>query len=411
MAWVAGKYALRSVGRNVRRTILSIIGIAIGCALALLMESTNRGRDDLFARVGAEGGSGHLRVVPGGWAARRDVRLRLAGGAVDLEAARGLPGVVAATPRARAQVLLAMGTHVVPVELVGVDPVSEPRTFRFVRTLVAGRYLRPDERGVAVVGRAIADRLEVDLDDEIMATAVGQNGRLESAMLRIVGLASTGSEDIDAGIAQVGLADIERLTGLAGLGEVTIILRDYRDARAARAALAARVAPGDEVLTASEVTPEFEGHMEQDKATSRLVSKIILFIVFLGVASAQLAAVLERRRELAVLAALGMGAARLVRLVVVEALTVGLAGAALGLGIALPVLRGYARHGLDLSRWMGPSYSFQGLIVDPILYGDLGLWVVPYTLAVALGATLVASLYPAWFAARTDPAVALRSAA
>src|SRR5262249_61490575 len=49
MAWVAAKYARRSVGRNVRRTALAVVGIAVGCALALFMESLNRGRDGLFA--------------------------------------------------------------------------------------------------------------------------------------------------------------------------------------------------------------------------------------------------------------------------------------------------------------------------------------------------------------------------
>jgi ABC-type lipoprotein release transport system permease subunit len=59
---------------------------------------------------------------------------------------------------------------------------------------------------------------------------------------------------------------------------------------------------------------------------------------------------------------------------------------------------------------MGSSYSFQGVIFEPILYGDLGPWVVGYALGVGVGATLLASLHPAWFAARTDPAAALRLA-
>jgi ABC-type lipoprotein release transport system permease subunit len=76
----------------------------------------------------------------------------------------------------------------------------------------------------------------------------------------------------------------------------------------------------------------------------------------------------------------------------------------------MPFLWLFARRGLDFSRFMGSSYSFQGLLLDPIIYGDLGLWVVPWVLAVAIGATALASLYPAWYAARTDPAVALRVA-
>ena len=67
MAWVSTTYAWRSLGRHRRRTVLSVIGIGVGCALALFMESMNRGRDELFARMGAYAGAGHVRIVPAGW--------------------------------------------------------------------------------------------------------------------------------------------------------------------------------------------------------------------------------------------------------------------------------------------------------------------------------------------------------
>lgn len=410
MAWLSTKYAARSIARNMRRTALSVLGIGIGCALALFMESLNRGRDEMFARMGAYSGAGHVRVVPAGWRERRDVRLRLADWRLDLAAAQRLPGVLAVAARSRAQVLLAMGTRVAPVEMVGVDPANEPKTNRLVRQVQQGRYLQPAEEGMVVIGQAVAERLHVELDDEILASAVGQNGDIESAMFRIVGIVTTGSEEIDASICQVVQADLERLTGLAGAGEVTLVLSDWRATGDTRAALASRVATGDEVLTWKEIAPEFAGHIEQDKATSRFVSVIILLIVLLGVASAQLAAVLERRREFAVLSALGMGSGRMVRLVLEEALAVGLIGAAVGVGIGLPIVWRFAHVGLDLRRYLGTNYTFQGVLMEPVLYGDMGLWIAPYVFVVAIGVTMLASLYPAWFASRTNPAIALRVA-
>lgn len=407
---VATRYAVRSVGRNFRRTALSIVGIGIGCALALFTESLNRGRDELFARMAAFSGTGHLRVVPGGWRERRDPRLRLADWRVDFDAAQALSGVAAVTRRARAQVLLAMGSHVVPVEMVGVDPANEPRTYRFVQRVQQGRYLSPGERGSAVIGKAIAERLHAELDDDVLATAVGKSGAIESVMLRIVGVVATGSEEIDAGICQVALDDVERLTALGGAGELVVMLADWRGSDAARAALAPRVARGDEVLVWGEIAPELKGHIEQDRTTSRFVSYVILLIVLLGVASAQLAAVLERRREFAVLSAIGMGVGTMVRLVLQEALALGLAGGIVGLAIGGPIVWRFARVGLDFRKYMGASYTFSGVVIEPVLYGDFGAWIVAYVLVIAIGATMLASLYPAWFAAKTDPAVALRVA-
>ena len=103
---------------------------------------------------------------------------------------------------------------------------------------------------------------------------------------------------------------------------------------------------GDEVLTWGEISPEFKGHLEQDNAVSRLVSGIILLIVVLGVASAQLAAVLERRREFAVLSALGMRSRTIIAVLLQEALAIGIASAVAGLAAraAVRVDPGHARH-------------------------------------------------------------------
>jgi ABC-type lipoprotein release transport system permease subunit len=403
-------YALRSVRRNARRTILSVVGIAIGCALMLVVECVNKGRDELFARAGAESGTGHLRVVPRGWAAKREDRLRLAEGDRALRTARDLPGVAVAVPRVRAQALLAMGTHVVPVELTGVAPVEEQRAYRYARRVTRGRWLAPGAPAELVIGRAVADRLGADLGDALLATAVGRGGRVESAMFTVVGIVATGSEDVDLSVAAAPLDDVAGMTGLAGIGEVTVLLADWRTFDAARAALAARLGGPDEVLTWRDLVPEFAGHMEQDKASARFVTSIVLLVVVIGVASAQLASVLERRREFAVLAALGMGAGRLVRVVLTEGALVGLAGGLAGLALGGPLAWLIATRGLDFTRLMGEAWSLSGTVIDPVIYGTFGPWILRETFGVAVGATVLASLYPAWFAARTDPAQALRVA-
>src|SRR4030042_1882316 len=101
---VEARYALRSVTRNPRRTALSILGIGGGVA-------------------------------------------------------RALPGVTSAAPRARAQALLAMGTHVVPVELTGVEAAAEAKVYRFASRVSPGRWLEPGERGGVGGGEAGAGRL------------------------------------------------------------------------------------------------------------------------------------------------------------------------------------------------------------------------------------------------------------
>jgi ABC-type lipoprotein release transport system permease subunit len=294
------------------------------------------------------------------------------------------------------------------VEMTGVDPRVEQRATRYVRTVAEGRYLREDDAGAVVIGRALAEQLDVALDDDLMVTLVGRDGGLEAAMLRIVGIVDTGSRELDAAVCQVTLSELQRITDIPGAGEISILLKDANRMPRAADALRRRLPAGDEVLTWMQVAPELYGGVKMDEGFAKISIGIIVIVVLLGVMSAQLTAALERRREFAVLTALGMRAGQIARLLLVETVLLGVAGGLLGLLLAAPIVYYLATVGLNLANMMGGEVVFANIMLDPILYSDFGPWMIGYSLLTALSATLLASLYPAWFAARTDPAAAMR---
>lgn len=405
------RLATRNLGRNVRRTLLSVAGVGIGCGIALILTGFRESVTQVYSRIAAETGPGNLRVAPGGWLERRDEKLRLVDGRAVLEKVRAMKGVAVAAPRSRVQGLLAMGTRVAGVQLTGVDPATEQASFRFVRTVVKGRYLAPGDEDLVVIGEALAQRLSVDVDDDLVVTVVGADGSMQSAMLGVAGIVSNGSREIDSGIAQVPLSTVERLSGIAGIGEIAVLLDDFDLIEPLRPLVLAAAGPKNTVLRWSEVTADLAQHLKQDAASSRVMSGIVIFVVLLGVAAAQLTAVLERKREFAVFAAIGMRPWRLIVQIFLEAVTLGLLGATAGGALASPVLYYLVVHGLDLSAFITGEMTFEGVLMDPIVHAQVGWWMVLYVLELALAATLLGAIYPAIYAARTDPASALRSAA
>jgi ABC-type lipoprotein release transport system permease subunit len=315
--------------------------------------------------------------------------------------------VEVAAPHARTTALLAFGTRVAGVEMLGVDPVAEQQMSRVARAVSAGRYLQPGDSDVVVVGRTITERLEVELDDDLLLTVVGEGGEMEYAMLRIAGIVSTGSRDLDASICHVALEDIERLTGLAGAGEISIVVDDPMKIDRFASSLRSVVSGNDAVLTWREVVPSQGGDAASDRGFANLLSAIVVVVVVLGIAGAQLTAILERKREFAVLIALGMKGTQIVRLIVLEAVALAVLGAAVGLLFATPLVHRTSTTGVNFAQMMGGDVAISGVLFDPVVYSDMGPWMIPHALLVALVSMLIASTYPAWFALRTDPTSAL----
>jgi ABC-type lipoprotein release transport system permease subunit len=407
---VSARYAARSLGRSVRRTALSVVGIGFGVGIALFGIAWIQGESSMTARAAAGGGIGHVRVAPNGFLRTRDDDLRLENGPELLAKVREVSGVELATPHARTGGLLALGTRSVRVELTGVDARTEQQNGRFVRDLAEGRYLEPGERGAVVLGRTLVERLDARLEDELVVTAVDESGDMQSELLVLVGIAESGSRQIDSTIAHTSLEDVATLTRRAEIGEITVLASDVDAVDELNAAIERAVGDDAEVLSWKEVAPALVAGVATDAAFMNVATLMVFLVVLLGVASAQLTAVLERRKELAVLGALGMGSWSLVRVMLVEGLFLGGLGAAAALAWAAPLIGHLAKAGVDLSSAFGEeqNMALAGVILDPIFYPEFGGWLFPTGLALSLLATMVASLYPAVFAARLDPATALR---
>lgn len=407
---VASRYAVRSLRRNLRRTLLSVAGVAFGVGMGILAISAVQGLQRMTIDAAATGGIGHLRVTPAGWEESRDAALRLESGLAPLEALRATEGVEVATPRARVGGLLGLGTRSAFVQLTGVDPVTEPLALRPVREVRDGRYLEPGEEGALVLGAAPARRLGAVIGDELVVTVVDDDGEMQSRLLELVGVVATGSTAVDETIAHVALSDVEALSGREGPAEITIRLTDPDAMAQVGAAIEPRLSGSDVVLGWDRVSPELSQNMRSKGSFYNFAVMVILLVVLLGVASAQLTGVLERRKEFAVLAALGMRGRTLVRVVLSEGFFLGI-GAALGALIwATPLAHRGHTVGIDIREMMQSQegVALGGVLFDPVIKTGFGWWILPAALALALVATLVASLYPAWYATKTDPAAALR---
>lgn len=416
---VSMSYALHTLWRNRTRTLVSLLGLGIGGMIALLTMAWMRGESKMIASSTALSGQGYLQVVNSDWHETRDNRLRITHYQPLVEKLRARPEVTVVAPQVELESLLGMGTKVQGVSLLGVEPEPETKIRRLIRGLDQGRYLQEGDDNAVVLGQELASRLDVELGDELVVTAVKPNGDMNSALLVVVGLIRSGSKSMDATIAHVPLDKAIELSGRQGVNRLSLLVSDPLRLEQIREPLRQVVKstfaehssdPAPDVLTWTEVNPALVAGEQSDKAFSDMMVFVVSLLIILGITSAQLTGVLQRGREFSVLLALGMKRPTLWRLVFTEAGLLGLGGGLLSLALGAWPLWYLSQVGVDWSQMVGEEgMAMGGVLMDPIMKADAGLWVLVFAFSLSLFASMLGAVYPVIWSLKLDPASTLRS--
>ncbi|HVU04319.1 MAG TPA: ABC transporter permease [Polyangiaceae bacterium] len=300
-------------------------------------------------------------------------------------------------------------------EILGLGSAAGPgaaesgeRTAEETQELLRKVAPAPDEPPPVLLGRKLAKKLHVVPGGRVEASATDRSGNPVSLAFRVAGVVDTSDPTLDGVRAYGNLRDVERWLGLGERAqELSIRVQDPGRARAVAARLsAAPVFHGLDVKTWRELRPDVVAMLETNGALTAIMVVIIFAIAAIGVADTVLMTVFERRRELGVLTALGMRPLSIVLMVATETLLLGTIAAVGGLllGVGVDLLLG--RHGIPLSGLAG--FTLAGAAVPPVLHASLTARGALLPLALMVPTALLAALWPAVVAARTQPALAMK---
>jgi putative ABC transport system permease protein len=373
--WTLWKYTIREGQRRPGRTCLTLGGIVIGVAtvvaIALTTRTTQNAYRDMFDSLG---GRAALEVVSETLSA------------FDRQVAEQLskaPGVRDALPVVQNPAVLTTTDGPQTVLLLGVDPQRDRAARPY--EVREGRGLSVEDGALLLAGFARRHGLQVGQRLPLL-TLSGLH------TIRVAGIADGKSMATFNGGAVVllPLGEAQALLGIpaGGINSVQLVLDDAADPRAVREGLALPAgltvqAPGARGALAQDSL--FSA--EQGLATISVVSLVAGAFVILN---SFLMNLNERRRQLAILRSLGATRRQVTRLLLREAVLLGLLGAALG-GVA----------GLGLSVVLrGAMEGLVGLPLPP-----LSLSWQPFLLGLLLGPgmAVLATIFPAWRAARRPP--------
>ena len=321
--------------------------------------------------------------------------------------------VSGAAPFVETEALLS-GSRKQPAMVRGVMPELEQRVSVLAQKMKQGSAdSLVDGSYHILLGQELALFLGVSTGDPVMVMLPEFRGSPMGAMPRykrftVSGIFSAGHNDIDRGLAVVHMADLQRVLRMDGASGVRLMLHDMNQAYEVARDLALQLPGFYRVTDWTRDNANLYQSLKMEKTVMGILLSLIIMMGAFTLVNSQVMLVTDKQADIAILRTLGLTPGGVMQVFMVQGTVIGVIGTVLGLvgGVALT---------LNLERILdGIEALFNITLLPEDVYYITGLPTdmqandVVLTLVVALVMSFLATLYPAWRAARTQPAEALR---
>ena len=330
-----------------------------------------------------------------------------------LQIAEANPHVLGAAPYVETEAYLS-ALHSSGVLVRGIEPAQEPKVDDISQHMIAGSLadLTPDSWNI-VLGKDLAATLGVGIGDrvtmavqELRATPMGGVPRMRS--FHVVGEFELGMEQFDSGLALVNMGDAEKLNSMSGPTGIRLRLDDLFNARPVASELADKLGQIYRVQTWTDTNANLFSALSMEKMVMFIILSLIILVAVINLISMLMMLVTDKQADIAILRTLGATPRSIMGMFMVQGVLVGFVGIGFGVGLGsllswkLPGIVKWIEHTFHVT-FLSPDVYYISEVPSRLDWHDVG-WTALLTFAFSL----LATLYPAWRASRTQPAQALR---
>ncbi|HSG58328.1 MAG TPA: lipoprotein-releasing ABC transporter permease subunit [Woeseiaceae bacterium] len=385
---------------------ISMLGIAIAVAVLILVLSVVNGferelKDRLLAmtaHANIEGLDGRITDWP------------------NLAAlAEEHPGVRAAAPYVDGQALLVYAAQLSGAELRGIDPIAEDKVSGVGGTMIEGELgsLAPGDFNI-VIGVELADVLDVGVGDKVTVTLaegiVTPAGVVPRTKRFVVsGLYRVGMYEFDRRLAFINIEDAQKL--YRKRGAVTGVRLAVDDIFRAPVIVREVARAYDEVVLVNDWTRRHVNFFRSIQITKSILFVILLLVIAVAafnIVSTLVMVVKDKQSDIAILRTAGARPSSILKIFITQGSVIGVVGTAAGALFGILLALNLETIVASLEAVFGIKFLAADVYFISDLPAELSLADVSRVSLIALALALVSTVYPAWVAARTAPAEALR---
>jgi ABC-type lipoprotein release transport system permease subunit len=403
--------ALRNIWRNPRRSVLTVLAIAFACLLLVFMLSFQFGSYETLINSSVTIHTGHLQVQNTGYGDNPDIRKVISRPETVVATLRNMQPVQAVSPRCQAFALASSRDRTLGTMVVGIDPTLEAEVSSLEDLIREGAYLTrpgPDRQlAGALAGRLLARNLQVVPGDEITLLGQGRDGSVAATVLEVRGIYASGLEEFDRQTLHIPLRTFQEVFFMDNAVHSVVVLADeLNSVHGIKAALEENFAEQSNlvVLSWDEIQPGLKQAITLDLISGGIFYIILVLVVAFSILNTFLMTILERTREFGIMMAMGVKPGRLIRLVLLESVSMTLIGVFLGIGAGCLVTLYFQAQGIYLG---GAHELLEQFGISGRIHPRLSLLSVSLGPGLVFGITFVSALYPALKVRKLSPVQAM----
>ena len=343
------KIAWRNIWRNKLRSLVVIISIIFGLLGGIIMIAMSYGLNEERMNNAVDTYLSHIQIHNNSFSDDYNIKHTIDNLNLIEEALNNDERVISYTKRIVLNGMLSNSNGSYGIQVKGVDPDTEIKVTNTYDKIIDGEYFKSKRDNTILVGKKLADRLNLKLKSKVVITFQDENYELTSLLFRVEGIFRSGNSRYDeTNVFVKNISIIKNLPRFSGYHEIPILLNDINLRGEVKKDLIP-ISTNNIVEGWDDISKELAYANEMLAAVLYIFMMIILSGLSFGVINTMLMAILERKKEIGMLMSIGMDRYKIFLMISMETIFLSMIALPFGLILSYVIVEYYSVVGIDLS--------------------------------------------------------------
>ncbi len=386
------KIAWRNIWRNKKRTILTMVSIFLAVFLSLFTRSMQKGSYANMINNAVKLSTGYIQIHKKGYWDDKSINNTFTDSKKLESILSKNKNITIHIPRLESFALASSGKHTKGTMVIGTKPGIEDSLNHYSKKIINGQYIEANDKAV-IVAEKLAEYLQVTVGDTLVLLGQGYHGITAAAAYPIKGIIHFPIPQLNNQLVILPLKECQFLYAVGNkITSYSLMLNSPNNMDETIEELQKELGNKYEVMAWEEMNQEMVQAIQSDNIGGIIMLAILYVVIGFGVFGTVMMMTMERRKEFAVMIAVGMQKTQLVLMVIWETVLFGVVAILIGLLASYPLLSYLHNNPIPLSGDLAASMIAFGS--EPILPFSVNPDIfLSQTLTVIL-ITVIAVLYP-----------------